>query len=385
MAGNGGYWSYRGQQHSDGGEGGWSSNEGWMPRGFPPVGAWGNSGSWNGWQSWGSNPQWRTHEPRTSGQVDRWTGGSAEELVSRTAHAERLVDRWTGGSAEELVSGTAHDERPRSSSRNSSGGSSREETVETIQHDSRSSGLSADYVSNVRYLSREFPALLDAVSTPIPSALVPAVADGIFDLEYFKNFRNFTGNYKQHSTALKWFRQILELNNESGKVFSNTEPEQIAHINHPKGTDFFFDSTRMHAWRWQEMIALLRAEDLAYVVCGESGSRGLRHCCVAPRKSYDHKRHHADKSSGSQSGQTRLLLIWDFIMVRDDGSAIRLHPNWSNTKVETFDAPPGLEDFELPRTGKGGTSGPGTFKYFQSKNAHKVLRFEASKIPQRFQ
>ena len=56
MAGNGGYWSYRGQQHSDGGEGGWSSNEGWMPRGFPLVGAWGNSGSWNGWQSWGSDP-----------------------------------------------------------------------------------------------------------------------------------------------------------------------------------------------------------------------------------------------------------------------------------------------------------------------------------------
>ena len=23
---------------------------------FPPVGAWGNSGSWNGWQSWGSDP-----------------------------------------------------------------------------------------------------------------------------------------------------------------------------------------------------------------------------------------------------------------------------------------------------------------------------------------
>ena len=43
------------------------------------------------------------------GQVDRWTGGSAEELVSRTAHAERPVDRWTGGSAKELVSGTAHD------------------------------------------------------------------------------------------------------------------------------------------------------------------------------------------------------------------------------------------------------------------------------------
>ena len=287
-------------------------------------------------------------------------------------------------SADELLSGTAHDERPRSSSRNSSGGSSREETVETIQHDSRSSGLSADYVSNVRYLSREFPALLDAVSTPIPSALVPAVADGIFDLEYFRNFRNFTGSYKQHNTALKWFRHLLESRGERGKLFSNAESEKVAHINHPKGTDFWFDSSRMHPWRWQEMIALLRDEDLEYVVCGEGRSRGLETCSVASRRASDHKRHHADKSRDVQSSEIERI-IWDFIVVRDDGSAIRLHPNWSNTKVETFDAPPGLEDFELPRTGKGGTSGPGTFKYFKSKNAQRVLRFDASKAPHRFQ
>ena len=125
-------------------------------------------------------------------------------MVSGTAHADRPVDRWTGRSEEELVSGTAYAERPQPSSRNSSGGSSRVETVETIQHDSRSSGLSADYVSSVQYLSREFPELLQGVSTPITSNLVPAVADGVFDIDYFRNFLNFIGGYKQHSTALKW-------------------------------------------------------------------------------------------------------------------------------------------------------------------------------------
>ena len=77
---------------------------------FPPVGAWGNSGSWNGWQSWGSNPQWWTHEPRTSGQVvrqkswflelrapkDRWIGGQVVRQTSwflklRTTRDQELV------------------------------------------------------------------------------------------------------------------------------------------------------------------------------------------------------------------------------------------------------------------------------------------------------
>ena len=80
-----------------------------------------------------------------------------------------------------------------------------------------------------------------------------------------------------------------------------------------------------------------------------------------------------------------MLMIWDFIVVRDDGSAIRLHPNWSNTKVESFDAPPGLEDFEVPASGLGGTSGPGTFKYFKSKNTTRIVRFDASKVPKQFQ
>ena len=135
------------------------------------------------------------------------------------------------------------------------------------------------------------------------------------------------------------------------------------------------------------MIALLRDEDLEYVVCGEGRSSGLEYCSVAPRKAYDHKRHHADKSRGGDvpSRGTRILLIWDFIVVRDDGSAIRLHPNWSNTKVETFGVPPGLDDFEIPRSGIGGTSGPGTFKYFKNKNLQSVLRFDSSKAPTNFQ
>ena len=116
----------------------------------------------------------------------------------------------TGGQVPALTTGSARDEPQQPPSRGSSAGSSRDENKETREHDSRSCGLGADYVESVQYLSREFPELLDAVSTPMPSNLTPAVADGVFDLEYFRNFQNFTGGYKQHNAALKWFRQILE-------------------------------------------------------------------------------------------------------------------------------------------------------------------------------
>ena len=98
-------------------------------------------------------------------------------MVSEIARAERP--------SAELLADIAHAIGRGPRSRNSSGGSSRDEIVETFQHDSRSSGSRADYVPNVEYLSQQALALLDAVADPIPSALAPAVADGIYDLEYF--------------------------------------------------------------------------------------------------------------------------------------------------------------------------------------------------------
>ena len=46
------------------------------------------------------------------------------------------------------------------------------------------------------------------------------------------------------------------------------------------------------------------------------------------------------------------------------------------TKIECYTGEP-EQDHELPRTGLGGTSGPGTFKYFKNKNVQAILRFNA--------
>ena len=53
-------------------------------------------------------------------------------------------------------------------------------------------------------------------------------------------------------------------------------------------------------------------------------------------------------------------------MVRDDGSEVALQPNYNNTEIECY-VPDGQRDHKIPRIGLGGTSGPGTFKYFKNK------------------
>ena len=47
---------------------------------------------------------------------------------------------------------------------------------------------------------------------------------------------------------------------------------------------------------------------------------------------------------------------------------------YSNTKIECHKGEP-AQDHEIPKSGKGGTSGPGTFKYFKQKNVTHTLRF----------
>ena len=69
---------------------------------------------------------------------------------------------------------------------------------------------------------------------------------------------------------------------------------------------------------------------------------------------------------------------WDFIVWRADGSYIAMHPNYSSTKIDCKTHWP-VWDGELPRTGKGGTSGRGTFQGFVKKQVDMVCGFDAHK------
>jgi hypothetical protein len=203
-----------------------------------------------------------------------------------------------------------------------------------------------------------------------------AVAEFQFDCAYFQNFRDFTDGYKQHNIALKWFRELGERQGAEYIIMDNSRPMQVPLCDHPKGMLWQFDETRSTDWRWQEMVAQLDLQSMRHVVEGSQAvgpQRCLIGCQLVRTDKYDHKRHHA-------LGNDETYYIWDFVLLRGDGSKIALHPNFSDTKITSYegDAP---RNHELPASGKGGTSGPGTYKYFKNKGNQRTLRFDARKRP----
>ena len=73
-----------------------------------------------------------------------------------------------------------------------------------------------------------------------------------------------------------------------------------------------------------------------------------------------------------------MVKIWDFVLHRDDGGIIVMHPNYKNTKIWGRVSMPEM-DHEVPRTGLGGTSGKGTYKRFINKQLEHTLQFDATK------
>ena len=204
----------------------------------------------------------------------------------------------------------------------------------------------------------------------------------MFDLDYFRNFREFTDGYKQHNIAMKWFREFGETQETARVDMDNSGPMQVPICDHPKGMHWTFDTTRTKPWRWQEMVAQLDLESTRHVVEGpqlvdlnsmtavaETCEKPcLIECYLAKTDKYDHKRHAA-------FGRNRIYHIWDFVLERNNGTRIWLHPDYKSTKITSYegDSP---SDHEVPASGKGGTSGPGTYKHFKWKHNEKTLRFD---------
>ena len=146
--------------------------------------------------------------------------------------------------------------------------------------------------------------------------------------------------------------------------------------------DWSFDETKLGQWSWLEMVAQLDDESMKVAVEGEQGrSRGLIGCELLPRPgSYDHKRHHQLKMAGRPE-RSKQLSVWDFVLRRDDGSALRLHPQWGTPKVETYALEGHDPPVQPPVAGLGGSDGPGTYRHFKDQGTQMFLRFDASKRP----
>ena len=113
------------------------------------------------------------------------------------------------------------------------------------------------------------------------------------------------------------------------------------------------------------------------VVNGPDGrSGGVTWCCCALRPgSYDHNRSAMIADATGAPAKIKLP-IWDFVVHRADGSAIRLHPEWSKPRFASFAAEGHLEEVEPPRSGKGKSMGHGTFKHYKVISTRELLCFQ---------
>ena len=203
------------------------------------------------------------------------------------------------------------------------------------------------------------------------------VAKNVWDLEFFaalKKEKRFTPGYRQHNAALKWFRDKCEREHVAEAKFSNQTKAAVAGIRHPKGMSYTFDESEMGEWSWWEMVAMLNSESMEFVVASDR-SGGLVGCRLEPRPgSYDHKRHHEKNLAGRPETDTQLR-VWDFVLIRKDGSGVRLHPQWSTPKVESYAVEGHDEEVQTPWAGLGGSDGPGTYKSYKEIGSQRMLRF----------
>ena len=73
------------------------------------------------------------------------------------------------------------------------------------------------------------------------------------------------------------------------------------------------------------------------------------------------------------------LLVWDFVIKRQDGTGVRLHPQRSTVKVETFEIEGPVDPVEPPPQGNGCSSSSGAYKYYKNAQAKEILRFDPAK------
>ena len=139
------------------------------------------------------------------------------------------------------------------------------------------------------------------------------------------------GTYKQHSAAIKYYRKVCEHANLETLSFSNERMAVVAAIVHPPGPSFRFVDEDKRLWSWWMMVAQMDEDSIKYVVEDGDRSRGLVGCEVRRRRNpYDHKRQAQCPDGNPQ------LRDWASILKRGDGTAVRLHPQWSKKDIPTF-------------------------------------------------
>jgi hypothetical protein len=222
------------------------------------------------------------------------------------------------------------------------------------------------------------------------------------DIAHFQSIRaDITRPCKQHNTAMKWIRQYSEGNRVNGVQLTVHDPMLIPQIIHHAGAlydwvlnaDGLPDADTAWPWCWKHMVAQMDDASMELVVLGPDGSnrsRGIVDAWIQKSTQYDHKRHSALKKERRPQPED-MLYEWYFVLTRSDGTQCGVRPNYNNNKIlytaDILDVIP--VDYrggdaevaqELPMSGKGGTSGKGTYKQFKMKHQSAYLKFDG-RIP----
>jgi hypothetical protein len=214
----------------------------------------------------------------------------------------------------------------------------------------------------------------------------------IFNVEYFRDYPSPRG-CEIHNHALKYFRHDAEKTGRDVVIFDNTDPVKMKEMVIASPTEFKFIGGPTTDWHWHELVAKLDDKSLVQVVEGwredPNRSRGLVCCRLQKTDRCDQTRDRAQKQQGVAGRilhTEEQLMIWDFVLVRANGTEVWLHPNYASENVECLE-PCGPRS-EVPKSGLGGTSVPGCphvrafgypfCKYCKNKNLKTILHFKAN-------
>ena len=187
--------------------------------------------------------------------------------------------------------------------------------------------------------------------------------------------RDFPETHNDHNASLKWLRHKHV--HHTGFILPNKF--SMAKMQHWQGESYGFLEREQVEWSWEIMIAALTEDSMSYVDQGPEGrSRGVVSCEFSPRpNSYDDITSRAILKEGLEV--SKMLVTWDFLITRDDGSSVRLHPVY---KLRKFKCCPGEghpEQVEPPPKGFGKSRGRGSCQAYLNKDVLRLLQFDATK------
>ena len=215
--------------------------------------------------------------------------------------------------------------------------------------------------------SNEQP-LVSFLAPPLAMSAPAAVAVRLCELREMKVEQQF----KLNNTALKWIRDSHEeppgYPTHERVDLTETDPLSIGVLERSKGMSYRFVPKAIQPWSWREMLAGLRPDAMAAIVGTEEQGGVVSVTCEPLKDSYDHKRHHAAKEAGRPYPADAPVPVWDFVVTRFDGSAVRFHTSQTKNKVEIASvmARPNYPTNDMaPPKGRGESTGRGCYCHYK--------------------